>query len=100
MADLLIPILVIIVMCLVIDYLEIIYPLLVIGFIFIPVSWLYTYQISGLLYDTLFNADISAYISNIPGFETMLQTLMWLVPILAFLKIYYVRNFISGESYE
>ena len=98
MTDLLLPLIIIIVMCLIIDYLDVIYPLMIIGFLFIPVSLIFGYQIQDGLYDTLFNADIDTYISYIPGMQKSMQMLMWMVPIFAFLRIYFIRNFIvKGE---
>ena len=45
MTDLLLPLIIIIVMCLIIDYLDVIYPLMIIGFLFIPISLIFGYQI-------------------------------------------------------
>ena len=100
MTDLLIPILIILVMLLIIDYLDVAYPLMLIGFLFIPISWLYSYQISADLYDTLFNADISSFTGNIPSLKTTLSVLMWFVPILAFLRAYFVKYLLNRIQNE
>ena len=98
MADLLLPLVIIIVMCLIIDYLDVIYPLMLIGFIFIPISFIFGYQVQDGLYDTLFTADIETYITYIPGIQKSLQFMMWMVPLFAFVRIYFVRNFIAQDE--
>ena len=92
MSDLLIPIVIIIVMFLLIDSIDNWILLLLFGLMFIPLSFMFTYQMVDSTYTTLFGADISAYAGNLQGFDTIMQMIMWFIPIVAFAKLYIMRK--------
>jgi len=91
MTDLLLPIIIIIVMLILIDYFDKWPALVLTGFLFLPISWLYSYQLRDGLYTEMFGADISGYLSDVPGLETILSLIMWFVPMLIFMKLMFIR---------
>lgn len=95
MSDLLVPIIFIIVMFILIDYFGTWIPLMVTGFLFIPVSWLFVYQLRDGLYTEMFGADISVYLTDVPGLETILSLTMFIIPLIAFLKMYWVTKMLN-----
>lgn len=92
MSDLIIPIVIIIVMFLLIDSIDNWVLLVLFGLMFIPLSFMFTYQMADSTYTALFGADISAYTGNITGFDTTMQMIMWFIPIVAFTKLYIMRK--------
>lgn len=92
MSDLIVPIVIIIVMFLLIDSIENWILLLLFGLMFIPLSFMFTYQMADATYTVLFGADISAYTGNLQGFDTIMQLVMWFIPIVAFAKLYIMRK--------
>ena len=92
MADLMYPILIIILMFIILDNLESGLLLLMIGLLFLPIAWLFSYAVGD--YDKLFTVSISAYTSNIV-YKTTLSGIMFGVPLFSFLKIWYMRYLMS-----
>ena len=98
MSDLLLPIIIVIVMLILIDYFNTWLPLMIIGFLFLPITWLYTYQLRDGLYTEMFGADISAYLVDVPGLETILSLIMFFVPVIAFFKMYWINRMIKEDQ--
>jgi len=100
MSDLIVPIVIIIVMFLLIDSIENWILLLLFGLMFIPLSFMFTYQMADSTYTVLFGADISAYTGNLTGFDTIMQMVMWFIPIVAFAKLYIMRKSDTMDEQE
>lgn len=101
MTDLLLPIIIILVMFILIDYFETWIPLMIVGFLFLPIAWLFTYQLRDGLYSELFGADISGYLTDLSGITIMLSLIMFFIPLTSFFKMYYVTKMIqSGDHIE
>ena len=101
MTDLLLPIIIILVMFILIDYFETWIPLMVVGFLFLPIGWLFTYQLRDGLYSELFGADISGYLTDLSGITIMLSLIMFFIPLTSFFKMYYVTRMIKyGDHIE
>ena len=92
MSDLIVPIVMMVVMFLLIDSIDNWILLVLFGLMFIPLSFMFMYQVGNGTYTALFGADISAYAGDVPGFDTMLQMLIWFIPILAFAKLYIIKR--------
>jgi|LGVF01.2.fsa_nt_gb hypothetical protein len=98
MTDLILPIIIVVVMFILIDYFDTWIPLMVTGFLFLPISWLFTYQLRDGLYTEMFGADISPYLTDIPGLETILSITMFVIPIVSFFKMYWVSRMIKTPN--
>lgn len=98
MADLLLPLFIIIIMFILIDAIENIMPLMFIGFSFLPVSWIFIQQINNNAYTLLFGASVADYIGM--DFMKLIGTIMFFVPLMAFIKIFYLRTFITKDENE
>lgn len=98
MTDLLLPIIIVIVMLILIDYFNTWLPLMIVGFLFLPISWLYTYQLRDGLYTEMFGADISSYLTDVPGLETIMSLIMFFIPVIAFFKMYWLNRMIKGDQ--
>ena len=92
MTDLIVPIVIIVVMFLLIDAIDNWVLLTLFGLMFIPLSFMFTYQMADSAYTVLFGVDISAYAGNIVGFNSAMQMVMWFIPIVAFAKLYIMRK--------
>lgn len=99
MTDLILPIIIVIVMLIMIDYFNTWLPLMIVGFLFLPISWLYTYQLRDGLYTEMFGADISSYLTNVPGLETILSLIMFFIPMIAFFKIYWLNRMLKYSNH-
>lgn len=98
MTDLILPIIIVIVMLIMIDYFNTWLPLMIVGFLFLPISWLYTYQLRDGLYTEMFGADISSYLTDVPGLETILSLIMFFIPMIAFFKIYWLNRMLKYSN--
>jgi len=98
MTDLILPIIIIVVMFILIDYFNTWIPLMVTGFLFLPISWIFTYQLRDGLYTEMFGADMSTYLTDIPGLEIVLSATMFVIPIVAFFKTYWVSGLIKTPN--
>jgi hypothetical protein len=98
MTDLILPIIIVIVMLIMIDYFNTWLPLMIVGFLFLPISWLYTYQLRDGLYTEMFGADISSYLTDVPGLETILSLIMFFIPVIAFFKIYWLNRMLKYSN--
>lgn len=98
MTDLILPIIIVIVMLILIDYFNTWLPLMIIGFLFLPVSWLYAYQLRDGLYSEMFGADISSYLTDVPGLETILSLIMFFIPVIAFFKMYWLNRMLRYSN--
>ncbi len=96
MADLLLPLFVIIIMFILIDAIDTIMPLMFMGFSFLPVSWIFVQQINNGAYTLLFGATVADYVGV--GFMKMMGMIMFFVPLMAFVKMFYLRTFIAEEK--
>lgn len=100
MTDLIFPIIIILTMFILIDAFDTTLPLLIMGLLFIPISWLFTYQIYGNDFTTMFDTSISLYIADVPGLSLMLASIMFIVPLSCFLKIMYLKIDTSKKTEE
>ncbi|WMW24342.1 hypothetical protein RE474_09595 [Methanolobus sediminis] len=98
-ADLIHPVLFLIACLIVIDYFNFKMPLLTISILTIPVSLLFTFQVNAGLYLFLFETDISGFVDT-PGMSLIIIGCMWVVPLTAILKTYYLGKFITPEEDE
>ena len=88
MADLMFPIIFIVVMFIIIDSLDSGLLLFAIGLWCLPVSWLFTYSVGS--YDALFAVSITSIKNNI-AYTVTFSAIMFLIPIYAFASIWYMR---------
>jgi len=100
MSDLLLPIVIIITMIILVDYFDKWPGLLLTGFLFLPIAWIFTYQLRDGLYSELFGADMSGYLLDLPGLELILSLVMWFVPMLIFMKLLFIRMEDSSSGDE
>ena len=96
-ADLIHPVIFLMACLIVIDYFNFKLPLLTISILSIPVSLLFTLQVNAGLYIFLFETDISAF-ADTPGMNIIIIGCMWIVPLTAILKTYYLGKFITPEE--
>lgn len=89
MADLMIPIFIIVVMFLVIETLESPLFLLLLSLMFFPISLLFAASASS--YDKLFTADITPWKNNIV-FASMMGGVMAMIPLSASLRLIYLHK--------
>lgn len=90
MADLMIPIFVIIIMFLLIDEMTSPLPIMLIGLLFIPIILIWAQAVGD--YDLLFGVSIIPYKTTIPLYPVILGAVMATVPVMAFLKLIYIRR--------
>ena len=88
-ADLMFPLIFILFMFILITEMTAPLVLILIGLLFIPISFLFALSASGFTH--LFTADITAYYTY-PQFYWMLQGVMFTVPGLAFFRLIYIRR--------
>lgn len=88
-SDLMFPILFIAFMLLYISEIEEPLICIMIGLLFIPISFLFALSIGN--YTALFTADITAYFTY-PQFRWMFQGVMFMIPGLAFFRMIYIRK--------
>jgi len=91
MSDIILPVFVIVIMLLIIDRINRNQILLIIGSLFIPISWLFIQQIEAGVYNQLFGGDVI-----VGEFNLIFQIGMVLVPLMAFVKIIYIVTY-EGE---
>ena len=98
MADLLIPLFVIIIMFMLIDAIDTMMPLMFLSASFLPISWIFIRQINDGAYTLLFGASIDDYVGI--GFLKVLGTIMLFVPAVGFVKTMYLHSFIHKGDIE
>jgi hypothetical protein len=79
---------------LLIDYLQVKIPLFVIGLTNVAVSIIFTSQANTGMYISMFGTDISS-IWGIYAIINIITLSMWTLPILAFLKTYYLDKLLD-----
>lgn len=89
MSDLMIPLLFILLVLILISELDAPIVLILIGLVFIPISFLFALSVSN--YTHLFTADITAYYTY-DQFKWMLQGIMFMVPGMAFFRLIYIKK--------
>ena len=87
--DLMFPILFILIMLIIITEMQAPLALLLIGLLFVPISFLFALSASS--YTHLFTADITSFYTD-PYFYWMLQGIMFTVPAMAFFRLVYIRK--------
>jgi len=97
-ADLLLPLFVIIIMFILIDAIDTMMPLMFLCIAFTPISWIFAKQISNGAYTLLFGAAIEDYVGV--GFLKLLGTIMFFIPVVAAAKTMYLHRFMSTENVE
>lgn len=98
--DLIYPVLLMVGMYLIIGYVERLLPIILISALFLPIAWIFTYQMYGSEYLFFCNADITAYTGRLPGFNELMSLIMWFVPVTGFMKIIYIKKMISSNEQE
>lgn len=88
-ADLMIPVLFILIMLILISEIDAPIVLILLGLLFIPISFLFALSVSN--YTHLFTADITAYY-NYNQFKWMLQGVMFTIPGMAFFRLVYIKK--------
>lgn len=88
-ADLMFPIIFILFMLILITEMDAPIALIMIGLLFIPISFLFALSASS--YTHLFTASITAYYTY-PQFYWMLQGIMFTIPGMAFFRLIYIRK--------
>ena len=84
-----IPVLFIILMLLIISCMNTPIALILLGLLFIPISFLFALSVDG--YTRLFTADITA-VYTYPQFKWMLQGIMFMIPGMAFFRLIYIKK--------
>lgn len=84
-----IPVLFIILMLLIISCMDTPIALILLGLLFIPISFLFALSVDG--YTRLFTADITA-VYTYPQFKWMLQGIMFMIPGMAFFRLIYIKK--------
>ena len=97
MSDLIYPVLYGLACMIIIDYFESKLPLLTICIFNIPICLLFGYQIGAGGYSLLFEVDISNF-TDTPILLGILWGCMWIIPIIAILKTYYLQQFVTKEE--
>lgn len=96
MADLLLPLFVMIIMFVLIDAIDTMMPLMFLSASFLPISWIFAKQISNGAYTLLFGASIEDYVGV--SFLKILGTIMFFIPIVAAAKTMYLHRFMSSTE--
>lgn len=98
-ADLIQPIIFLVASLIVIDHFNFKLPLLTMSILTIAISILFTFQVNAGLYLYLFETDITTF-SDMPGINLIIIGCMWVVPLTAIMKTYYLGKFIMPEEDE
>lgn len=98
-ADLIHPIIFLIGCLIVIDYFDSKLPLITITILSVPICVLFSAQVNAGLYLVMFDTDITAF-TGIPGLMAIITGCMWVIPIVATLKTYYLKQFVAQEEEE
>jgi len=94
MADLMIPLLILVIMYVLIDALDAGIVLMSIALIWLPISFMMYSTITTNAYDALFGATIA----NTPMALTIVGLMAFTVPLFALAKIFYIRKLLIGEK--